>query len=266
MLNGIKWTCLLTKFDANFLSVKSTEWMIHWWFSQSRNSLDVQFPLKHTNRFQLYCTVFTRNPVCVSCYKQHVWFLEFECSTEVLVTTVCQQSWSASMFQNQSADKFSPGHKHIKFRKHKKERVADQSNSPEMASGYCCLLWVDRQFFSSSERCARSVWTTRRTAFGKMAKGFVTYQEASTTAGSQGSTGRTGYWRCTWQDWMPSRRRFTSRHSHCPKEPLRSCHEDLLNFSTNESKVLFALQNRIILSFFFFFFRKLASFGKSKNI
>lgn len=60
-----------------------------------------------------------------------------------------------------------------------------------------------------------SAWITRTTASVRMGKGFATYQEASTTAGSPGSTGRIGSWRCTWLDWTPSRRRLASSLNHC---------------------------------------------------
>lgn len=97
--------------------------------------------------------------------------------------------------------------------------IRNMSQTSETINGKWLVLfeqcwWMGVVFFSS-ERLARSAWITRRTAFGKMGKGFATYREASTTAGFPGSTGRTGCSRCPWQDWMPSRRRFTSEHAHC---------------------------------------------------
>lgn len=70
-------------------------------------------------------------------------------------------------------------------------------------------------FICSSVPLVHSASITRRTAFGKMGKSFVTYQEASITAGSPESTGKIDYSRCTWQDWMPSRCRFTSCLTPC---------------------------------------------------
>lgn len=92
-----------------------------------------------------------------------------------------------------------------------------------------CVWFFYVLFFFSWERLALSAWTTRRTAFGKMGKGFATYRGASTTAGSPGSTGRTGYSRCTWRDWMPSRRRSTPEPSHCLSDAAMKC------WNTNKS-------------------------------
>lgn len=71
----------------------------------------------------------------------------------------------------------------------------------------CESVW--NMLFFSSGRLAHSAWIIRRTAFGKMGKGFGTYRGASITAGSPECTGKTGCSRCTWRDLTPSRRRCT---------------------------------------------------------
>lgn len=51
----------------------------------------------------------------------------------------------------------------------------------------------NRAFMTGSlQPPAHLSWITRMTAFGKMGKGFVTYLEASITAGSPEFTGRIG--------------------------------------------------------------------------
>lgn len=62
----------------------------------------------------------------------------------------------------------------------------------------------------SSGQHLHSAWTITLTASVKMAKGSASFQEASTTAGSPESTGKTDCWRCTWPGWTPSRREFLS--------------------------------------------------------
>lgn len=76
-------------------------------------------------------------------------------------------------------------------------------------AGFSCEPTYD-VLTCSSEILLPSEWITTTTASGKTGKSFVTYREASITAGSPESTGRIDCSRCTWQAWTPSRRRFAS--------------------------------------------------------
>lgn len=103
---------------------------------------------------------------------------------------------------------------------------------------------TDDVLICSSGHLVHSAWITRRTASEKMGKSFVLYQEASITAGSPESTGRTDCSRCTWQDWMPSRRTFTCclalimLHSHLFFSCLGCCWECVMFQLTSISKLI----------------------------
>lgn len=72
---------------------------------------------------------------------------------------------------------------------------------------FCWFLFFVLLSVSSLQLLRASQWIIKTTASWRMENISATSRAVFTTAGSPGSTGKTGCWRCSWPDSTPSRRR-----------------------------------------------------------